>query len=480
MHKIIFSFLIISITNFSLAKADDDDKDGNKAKKSIHKFTSSELKEIARISREDTLFVPNNLNLQLELIKSNPNLVYKFRLDSLEKTVPLTYNQYVQTYIDIFAARRKDQIGKMLGLSKYYFPIFEKALKAYDIPEEIKYLAIVESSMNPNAISRVGATGIWQFMFATAKVYGLKIDNYVDERRDPIQASYAAAAYFKDAYEEFGDWQLALAAYNCGKGNVSRAIAKAGGVKDFWAIQPYLPAETRNYVPAFIATAYIMNFHEKHDINLIEPNFVINTDTIYVNKSISLAAIAKSIDVPLPDLINLNPAYRRKIVNGKEAEPKRLVIPLTHQSVYENIYALLENGDDNTSQKAIFVSDDTVENNEKEPSKPKFYKVKAGDNISEIADDYNITVQDIKVWNRLSSSMVLPGQVLNISGGTAKTYRSAPKMKASYISYKVKTGDTLSEIAEKFKGLTVSKLKALNGIKRNTIQPGKILKITKS
>ncbi len=477
MHKYYSLLLIVFALNIFPGKADDGDK--NK-KKTTHKFTVAELREIARISREDTLFVPNNLNLQLELIKTNPNLVYKFRLDSLQKSVPLTYNQYVQTYIDIFASSRKAQIGKMLGLSKYYFPIFEKALKAYNIPEEIKYLAIVESSMNPNAISRVGATGIWQFMFATAKVYGLKMDTYVDERRDPIQASYAAAAYFQDAYIEFGDWLLALAAYNCGKGNVSRAIAKAGGVKDFWEIQPYLPAETRNYVPAFIATAYIMNFHDKHDISLIEPSFLINTDTVYVNKSISLAAIAKSIDVPVQDLVNLNPAYRRKIVNGKETEPKRLVIPLTHQNVYENIYALLDGGDKGPETKAIFVNETGGSDDEKQPLKAKFHKVKPGENISVIADGYSISVQDIKVWNKLSSSMVLPGQVLAISGGPVKTYRATTKKRPSYISYKVKQGDTLSEIADKFKGLSVSELKAMNGIKRNTIQPGKILKITKS
>jgi len=184
--------------------------------------------------------------------------IYERRLDSISKDIPLEYNEYVQTYIDLYMQNR-DEMGQVIGLSKYYFPIYEKAFRDAGIPEEIKFLSIVESKLDPNAVSRVGATGPWQFMFTTAKLYGLNMDSYVDERRDPIQATYAAAAYLKDAYQEFGDWLLAIASYNCGKSNVERAVEKAGA-NDFWSARQYLPAETRGYVPAFIAMNYVMHY----------------------------------------------------------------------------------------------------------------------------------------------------------------------------------------------------------------------------
>src|SRR6201991_1073029 len=197
--------------------------------------------------------------------------IYERRLDSISKDIPLEYNEYVQTYIDLYMQNR-DEMGQVVGLSKYYFPIYEKAFRDAGIPEEIKFLSIVESKLDPNAVSRVGATGPWQFMYTTGKLYGLNIDSYIDERRDPIQATYAAAAYLKDAYQEFGDWLLAIASYNCGKSSVERAIAKAGAM-DFWTIRQYLPAETRNYVPAYIAISYVMNYADKHNIPMQKWDF---------------------------------------------------------------------------------------------------------------------------------------------------------------------------------------------------------------
>ena len=270
----------------------------------------------------------------------NHNYKYKARLDSIQKIIPLTYNEHVQKYIDIYAGR-KDMMGKMLGLSDYYFPIFEKALKSYNIPEEIKYLPIIESSMNPHAVSRVGATGLWQFMFATAKGYGLNMDNFVDERKDPIQASYAAAAYFRDAYEELGDWLLAIAAYNCGRGNVNRAIAKADS-RDFWEIRRFLPMETRNYVPAFIAAVYVMNFSGDHQIKAQEPAFLKNTDIIQVNRSVSLSSLAAALNTDLDELLSLNPSYKKKIVNGTELSPKRVILPKVNLTSFAQIVPTAE------------------------------------------------------------------------------------------------------------------------------------------
>ncbi|MDF2431574.1 MAG: rane-bound lytic murein transglycosylase, partial [Mucilaginibacter sp.] len=262
--------------------------------------------------------------------------IFKRRLDSLKKDVPMDYNEYVQSYIDIYTHNR-DEMGHVLGLTKYYFPIYEKAFRDAGIPDEIKYLSIVESKLDPMAVSRVGATGPWQFMFTTGKLYGLNIDDYVDDRRDPIQASYAAAAYLKDAYEEFGDWLLAIASYNCGKSNVEHAIERAGAT-DFWSIRQYLPVETRGYVPAYIAVAYVMNYYNKHNIVAQPCDFAIKTDTVLVNKYISLSTVSQVLNIDVKRLAILNPAYKRQIVNGTAKAPRRLVIPQIEKNKYSALY----------------------------------------------------------------------------------------------------------------------------------------------
>lgn len=361
----------------------------------------------------DTTSVPE----VLELPKfSNYNYVYKNRLDSIQKTVPLTYNQHVQDYIDIYSGR-KDMMGKMLGLSDYYFPIFAKALKSFNIPEEIKYLPIIESSMNPYAVSRVGATGLWQFMFATAKGYGLNMDNFVDERKDPVQASYAAAAYFKDAYEELGDWLLAIAAYNCGMGNVKRAMEKSNSM-DFWELRRYLPKETRNYVPAFIAAVYVMNCPDKHQIQPVSSPFEKYTDTIQVNHFVSIPALAKALDMDLDVLCGLNPSYKKKIVNGTETSPKRLVIPRISLEDFTRIYEIL-NEDSGTGSMRVILASNSDRKTVKKPrtkSRPAFFyhKVSPGQNLGVIADKYHVEVQDLKVWNKLRGSTIVPGQKLKV------------------------------------------------------------------
>jgi peptidoglycan lytic transglycosylase D len=361
----------------------------------------------------DTTSVPE----VVELPKfSNYNYTYKNRLDSIQKTVPLTYNQHVQDYIDIYSGR-KDMMGKMLGLSDYYFPIFAKALKSFNIPEEIKYLPIIESSMNPYAVSRVGATGLWQFMFATAKGYGLNMDNFVDERKDPVQASYAAAAYFKDAYEELGDWLLAIAAYNCGMGNVKRAMEKSNSM-DFWELRRYLPKETRNYVPAFIAAVYVMNCSDQHQIQRASPPFEKYTDTIQVNHFVSIPALAEALDMDLDVLCSLNPSYKKKIVNGTESSPKRLVIPRISLEDFTSIYELLNEDSSTGSMRVILASnsDRKTVKKSRTKSRPAFFyhKVSSGQNLGSIANKYHVEVQDLKVWNKLRGSTIVPGQKLKV------------------------------------------------------------------
>jgi membrane-bound lytic murein transglycosylase D len=348
---------------------------------------------------------PDSVSADEEEI-SSANLVFKQRLDSIQKTVPLPYNKYVQDYINIYVSRSA-QIGRVLGLSEYYFPIYEKAFKENNVPDELKFISIVESSLDPNAVSRVGATGLWQFMFTTAKVYGLTMDNYVDERKDPIAASNAAAHYLRNSFEEFGDWLLAIASYNCGTQNVERAIAKAGGIKDFWAIRPYLPKETRNYVPAFIATAYVMKCFAMHNISKTVSDFPAITDIIQVNRFVSLENIAGTIGLDPKKLSLLNPSYKKRIINGTTDAPKSLVIPALDKGLYDDLYTALNTVE---MDPKIILASTRVES-----ERPTYHKVRSGENLSVIADRYHVEVQDLKVWNKLKSLLIHPGQMLRVS-----------------------------------------------------------------
>jgi membrane-bound lytic murein transglycosylase D len=415
----------------------------------------------------DTIFNP-----QVQPLLSFENLTYKLRLDSLQKDIPLTYNEFVQSYIDIYV-QRKEQVGKMLGLSKYYFPIFEKALKEAGLPDEIKFITVIESSLNPHAVSRSGAVGPWQFMYTTAKGYGLLMDSYVDERKDPVKASYAAAHYFMDAYSRIGDWLLTIAAFNCGTGAVTRAIERSGGVADFWKVRAFLPRETQNYVPAFIATVYAMNYYQNHNIEVKPAGFGLFTDIIPVNKRISISSLAKATNLDLQELLILNPSYKKEIINGSIDFPKSLVIPGVGNDMYSSIYEVL-NGSETAELPVVLAAAPKTYAEPKEV-KPKYHKVKSGQNLSNIANQYGVEVQDLKVWNNLKSSSIVPGQNIRL----VPENTPQKKEEAGYFSYIVKVGDTLSDIADKFTGVTVSKIKALNGLTRSAIIPGMKLKINR-
>ncbi len=400
--------------------------------------------------------------------------IFKRRLDSIKKDVPLDYNEYVQAYIDIYAHAR-DEMGQVLGRTKYYFPIYEKAFKDAGIPDELKYLSIVESKLDPYAVSRVGATGPWQFMYTTAKLYGLNMDDYVDDRRDPIQATYAAAAYLKDAYEEFGDWLLAIASYNCGKSNVEHAIDKAGA-SDFWSIRPYLPAETRGYVPAYIAVTYLMNYYSRHNIVPRECDMALQTDTIVVNKYVALSTVAQALSVNVNVLAMLNPAYKRLIVNGSNQSPRRLVIPQVDRTHYTALYEALNDGNPPPPQAPVHaaVYEDRHEH------RPEFHTVKRGETLRDIADNYGIEVQDIKAWNHLHNNKAVPGEKLRLNEAPHEDGEpSVSKHARNYLTYKVKKGDTLSGIASRFDGASVEKIRSLNGLKKDMLQPGMTIKISR-
>lgn len=474
-------FLLISgllICTYSDAQVSKPDTSSTLKGKQVVNFTSSPKipKIVPYVLRTDTL-VPVPIVDEF-LLTSYQNMVYKFRLDSIQKQIPLAYNEYVQSYIDIYTApKRKASMAKIIGLAKYYFPIYEKAFREAGIPEELKFLSVVESALDPNAVSRVGATGPWQFMFATARLYGLKMDNYVDERKDPIQASYATARYLKDAYNDFGDWLLAIASYNCGKGNVMRAMQRSGG-NDFWSIRNYLPAETRGYVPAFIAVTYVMNYFKKHQIVPEECNFSTKTDTVLVNKFVSLNNISKALDIELSEMAILNPSYKKRIVNGTAAKPKRVIIPTTAYADFGNVYAALNDLEEDAPRATFVAADDQ---SDKEVAVTSYHHVKKGENLSAIADHYGVEVQDLKVWNHLLNNEVSPGKKLLVKTVLAAAIASPEKTSLkSYYTYRVRRGDTLNRIADKYEGATVQSIKNLNTLRSNHLHTGMVLRINRS
>jgi membrane-bound lytic murein transglycosylase D len=410
-------------------------------------FTVTICVLLVTIVKASTLFLADNADKNITtpgdtLVVTRPagyyaNSIYKLRLDSIQKDVQLDHNDYVQSYIDIYS-RHKDEMGKVLGLAKYYFPIYEKAFREAGIPDEIKYLSIVESKLDPTAVSRAGATGPWQFMAATAKQYGLSMNSYVDDRRDPVQASYAAAAYIKDAYMEFGDWLLAIASYNCGKSTVERAVSKAGAL-DFWAIRDLLPAETRNYVPAFIGVAYVMNYARKHDIAPQAWRYESKTDTIMVNRFVSLSNLSKALNVELGHLAILNPAYTRQIINGTPTAPRRLVIPGTAHENFGALYAALNDDTPFVAQAPQALAVYTPYKEAPVKKMPESHVIKRGETLADIADKFGVELQDLKDWNNLRSNKAVVGKKLwlNDMHQTSVQVLSTPKRDLKVSNYKV-------------------------------------------
>lgn len=403
--------------------------------------------------------------------------LYERELDSIEKAVPLDYNESVNAHIEQYVYRRKGHISRMMGLGEYYFPIFEQALKEKGLPLELKFLSVVESALNPMAVSRVGATGLWQFMYTTAKEYDLQINSYIDERRDPVAASRAAAQYLSNMYSRYGDWLLAIASYNCGAGNVDRAIYKAGGKLDFWAIRPYLPRETRNYVPAYIAVTYMMNYADKYHIRPAEASLAFEPVPVLIERHTSLSRLSRELDMEIDQLYLMNPKYRRRIVNGSGARPQTLWLPPLKAELYAQLQRadaeprlITASGSEAGAAPAKSAAMD-------EKAGPEFYRVQSGDNLIAIANRFDCTVQDIKVWNKLTGNRIVPGQRLQVSSGVTEN-DDVGKGKAYLVkTYKVQRGDTLLSIAARF-GTSVEKLKELNDIQSATaLREGKIIKL---
>lgn len=356
--------------------------------------------------------------------------VYIDRLSRIPSVIEMPYNDVVQKFIDRYSGRLRHSVSYMLGASNFYMPIFEDALEAYNLPLELKYLPIIESALNPTAVSRVGATGLWQFMLATGKQYGLNVNSLVDDRRDPVKSSYAAAHYLSDLYKIFGDWNLVIAAYNCGPEQINKAIHRSNGERDYWQIYPYLPKETRGYVPAFIAANYIMTYYCEHNICPMTTRLPAKTDTVVVRRNVHLEQIASVCNIDIEQLRALNPAYRRDIVPGA-SEESAIRLPQTEVGKF-------------------------IENEE------EVYNYKSDQLLSRRAV---VEVNDNKVVTASKSRS---------TASRRKSTRRSSSSSAKTIT--IKSGQTLSEIAKKH-GTTVSKLKKLNGLTGSNIRAGKKLRV---
>ena len=456
------------------------------------------------------------------LIPDFSDSVYIRRLGEIPSVVDLTYNRIVKNYINVYSHKRREQVRIMLGLSEYYFPIFEEIFDLYGVPYEIKYLSVIESALNPRAVSRAGAVGTWQFMYRTGRHYGLTINSLVDQRRDPIASTHAAARYLVDLYAIYKDWTLALAAYNCGPGNVNKAIRRSGGKRNFWDLYYYLPRETRGYVPAFIAATYAMNYYEEHLISRAPLSLPLVRDTIMVYEPVHLKQVSEVLQIPIAQLRDMNPQYRRDIVPGSSGEGFAIAIP------QERVAAFID------LQDSIFAYKDSIyfDPGKKVASPQRYtasyqvdlppdkydklsYTVKSGDNVGYIADWYDVRASDLRYWNNISRNLIRTGQKLVIykPKGSSAPYRELDRMSfaekqkfagrtvpsgssdrgavsggsvsnpgtgdsAEYITYRVRQGDSLWEIARKYPGVSETDISRLNNISNaNKIKPGQILKI---
>ncbi len=362
-------------------------------------------------------FVPDTVAFADSLVSGLPDSVFVERLQAMASPIPMTYNAQVKRFIELYVVKRRDQVQRMLGQSKYYFPIFEEVLDAHDMPLELKYLPIIESALNTRARSRVGAMGLWQFMYYTGKRYGLEVTSFVDDRCNPRKASVAAALFLKDLYGMFGDWLLAIAAYNCGPGNVNKAIARSGGERDFWKIYYHLPRETRGYVPAFIAAAYTMTYASEHQLYAAYSSLPIQADTIMVTKPLHLEQVSSTLGLPIDMLRELNPQYRHDVIPAQAGKNYELNLPVEVSFAFaaqeDSVYAY--------NREKYFPDNKVVPVSEAKAgvyvpanSAKLIYTVRQGDVPGSIAQRFGVSLSNLKYWNNIHRNIIRIGQKLVI------------------------------------------------------------------
>lgn len=442
-----------------------------------------------------------------------PDSIYIKRLEQIPSLIDLSYNKIVRNYIELYSKRRRNQVEMMMGLSEYYFPIFEEILDREGLPQELKYLPIIESALNPKALSRAGASGLWQFMYATGKMYKLDVNTFVDERRDPVKASYAAVKYLKDMYRVYGNWHLVIAAYNCGPGNVNKAIRRSGGKKNYWDIYYHLPRETRGYVPAFIAALYTFNCHEEHQLFPKPSNLPVACDTLLISEQLHFDQIANVINIPKEQLRELNPQYRVDIIpTNKDGYALKIPIEYTARFIdnQDSIFAYKKEYYFSMKDKVVNPHDRYQKFAHVTPkNKAKvYYKVRSGDAIGLIASWFHVRTSDLRYWNNVRRNLIKVGQKLVIYvpkgkdsyydsfntmsysqkqatlGKTVTSTQSSTKStpttasNGSYLYYTVKRGDNFWTIAKKFPGISNSDIMKINNIKDDgSLKVGQKLRI---
>lgn len=439
-------------------------------------FVSLNKKQYLEVQKKEQ----RNYNYEVGYVPKFPDSIYEQRIEALniETPIELTFNKEVKKFINIYAVKKRGLTARMLGLAELYFPMFEEQLDKFNMPLEIKYLAIVESALIPTAGSHKGAKGLWQFMYGTGKVYGLKVSSLVDDRYDPFKSTVAACEHLTDLFDIYGDWSLALAAYNSGAGNVNRALRRSGGTKNYWAIWPFLPRETRGYVPAFIAVNYVMNYAPEHNIQKVEPSYYyFNTDTVTVNDVLAFDQLNELFGIPMEELKALNPTYKMGIIPS--TEEKKYLLRL------QNIYV----ADYLNNEQALYdyktkkgVERDKLLAEVKKVKDRNIHIVRSGENLGLIAKKHHVYVSQIKSWNGLRSNTIYPGQKLVLYGaGSSKFYKTSktPVNRSSVkSSHKVKSGENLGLIAKKYK-CTTTDLKEWNNLKSSRIYPNQTLVVYK-
>ena len=443
------------------------------------------------IDAEDDFFDMDSVRFESNV----PDEVYVERLKKMNSFIQIPYNDIVRNYIIMYSEKMKQRMPYMLGLCKYYMPIFEETFDKHEIPVELKAMAIIESAMNPRAESRVGAKGMWQFMYNTAKSYGLHVDSFVDERMDPVKSCEAAALYMYDAYKMFGDWILAIASYNCGPGNVRKAIKRAGGSREFWDIWPYLPKETRYYVPAFVGALYTLEYYKEHGLKPESMVMPTGVDTLVIKKQLHLKQVSEITGAPIEDLRNLNPQYRHEIIPGHERE-YILRIP------YQYTGDFIEHEDTIYKHNAAVFFDPVAIKKIKDGGDGVriVHKVKNGEYLGRIAGKYNVSIAKIKKWNNLKSDNIRAGQSLVIyrGGSGPATSQSSSKSSSSassntsasnktnsstaakgHTTYTVKSGDSFYSIAKNYSGVSAQNIMDYNGLTSSKLKPGMVIKIPK-
>lgn len=440
-----------------------------------------------------------------------PDSVFISRLQKLDSYIPLPYNETVKKFINFYLNKRGGQVAIMMGLSNYYFPLFEEALARYDLPSELKYLPVIESALNPKAVSRVGASGLWQFMYGTARMYGLEINSYVDERYDPIKSTDAAARYLRDLYAIYGDWHIVIAAYNCGPGNVNKAVRRSGGKQGYWEIYSRLPRETRGYIPIFIAATYVMNHAKEHNLIVVQPTFKLLTDTIIVSSYLNFEQIAANLSIPVQEIRQLNPQYKRDIIPARPDKPFVLKLPIDKISPFiENqtqIFAYNRDKYFPNNQIVLIKEEHSIAYANTDGKKKIYYTVRSGDYPGAIARKYRISVSNLCAWNNIRHNKIRVGQKLAIySKDSAPVTQAKPQivqntiatdqtsnkyvplklqanssegsLNGEFTMYTVRSGDSLYTIAKQFAGVSDNEIKLLNNIKNaRSIVPGQKLKI---